>query len=144
MKKPSLSRLIESAIGRLALHRIKSGERNVISDDSGALRDRILLLQSLINGASIERRTSPKVTKSLLAIMRSVEITCYAPEFIVFLVRKYPGMMSDIATDERMSRRIKHLYRVAEIGSCFSAESLDRLNGGIDSVRRKVFEISQE
>lgn len=132
--------LIESALGKIALNRIREGEHDVIRDESGDLRQKILLLQSAINDAPPERRNAPEVIESLKKIMSSVEITC-APELLVFLARKYPRMMMELAEEQRMSKRIQHLYRIAEIGRLFSPQILARLNKSIDEVRREAFEL---
>lgn len=142
IRRPTLARLIESAIGELSMQIIDHAESHNAADDQGDIRKRLLTLQAAINSASFEKRTSPGVLAKLQAILKSVEITC-APEFLIFLGRKYPKMMMDISRDPVITRRVRHMYRVAEIGACFSRESLATLNGGIAGVRRKVFEIGE-
>lgn len=142
IRRPTLARLIESAIGELSMQLIGRAETHNISDKQDDIRKRLLLLQSMINAAPFTKRTSPAVIEKLQAILKSIEITC-APDFLVFLGRKYPQMMVDLTKDEVISKRIRHVYRIAEIGACFSMESLATLSSGITEVRRKVFEIAE-
>lgn len=142
IKPPSLSSLIDSAIGDLSMKLINDAEQHTVKDDQGSIRQSLLTLQSAINGAHFDKRTSAHVVDKLKAILKSTEITC-APDFIVFIGRKYPSLLYDLSTDDIFSHRIHHIYRVAEIGSCFSSLSIKTLNHGIDGVRRRVFEISE-
>lgn len=142
IRQPSLSTLIRSAIGALSIKIISEAETHVISDEDQSIQKELLLLQSKINAAPFERRTSPDVSDKIKAILKSVEITS-APDFIVFIGRKYPSLMVEVSKDPLMMHRIRHIYRVAEIGSCFSRESMSKLNRGIDDARKKVFEIDQ-
>jgi len=140
--KSSLATLIESAIGILSMRLINKAEDHNIPDVGGDIRKRLLVLQSAINAAPFEKRTSEEVIEKLSVILKSVEITC-APEFIVFVGRKYPRILLELQKDEVIGRRIKHIFRVAEIGSCFSSRSVSQLNEGIDRVRKRVFEMSE-
>lgn len=142
IKRPTLARLIESAIGELSMRIIDQAESHNVPDEQDDIRKRLLALQAAINSASFEKRTSPEVLAKLQSILKSVEITC-APEFMVFLGRKYPRMMVEISHDPVITCRVRHLYRIAEIGACFSKESIATLSGGIADVRRKVFEIAE-
>lgn len=142
INRPPLAELIESAIGAVGLQSISYHENHVVSGNEAEIRERLLLLQSAINGATPAVRSSLAVIESLTAILKSTEITC-APEFIAFLGRKYPKMMMAIIEDPVIKNRIQHLYLVMELNQCFSFDSMQRLNAGIDAVRRKVFNLSQ-
>jgi hypothetical protein len=122
---------------------ISDAETHPVVDRDMMIRDRLIGLQKKISAASFEKRSSKEVVSGLQVILKSSEITC-APEFIVFVGRTYPALMMEVMKDELISKRIRHLYRVAEIGSCFSKESIGRLNRGIEYARKRVFEIDQE
>jgi hypothetical protein len=133
--------LIESAIGSLGLASIANQETHPVLDRTSEIRNRLLVLQSAINGAPSGVRSSRRFIENLVAILKSTEVTC-APEFIVFLGRKYPKIMMDMIDDVVIKNRIHHLYLVMELNECFSESSVRRLNSGIDGVRKKVFNLS--
>ncbi len=140
--RPSLSSLIESAIGALGLESIAHHEHHTVSDRNNEIRSRLQLLQSAINGASSASRSSRAFIENLISILKSTEITC-APEFIAFLGRKYPRILIEISEDPLINHRIQHLYLVMELNDCFSGDAMKKLNLGIEGVRRKVFNLSQ-
>ena len=142
INRPPLADLIESAIGAIGLESISYHEHHVVCGSEQKIRERLLLLQSAINGATPAVRSSRAAIESLIAILKSTEITC-APEFIAFLGRKYPKMMMDVISDPVISNRIQHLYLVMELNECFSLDAMKRFNKGIDVVRRRLFDISQ-
>jgi len=142
ISRPPLADLIESAIGAIGLQSISHHEHHLVAGNEQEIRRRLLLLQSAINGASPAVRASRTVIESLVAILKSTEITC-APEFIAFLGRKYPKMLVEVVNDPVINNRIQHLYLMMELNECFSLESMKRLNAGIDAVRRRVFNLAQ-
>ena len=142
-ENPSLATLIESALGELSMRTISAAEYHNAPDPEGKIRARLRDLRNAINSAPIEIRSSPSIISKLQAILKSVEITC-APEFIVFLGRKFPKIMGEVAKDDLIGRRIRHIYRITEISSCFSNESLTKIQHGLNEVRKKVFELGSE
>lgn len=141
IKQPSLPTLIRSAIGMLSVKIIDVTEKHAVKENKEISR---LLgeLQVRINSAPFAKRTAPVFIEKLKVIMKSMEISC-SPDFFVFIGRKYPSIMMELSKDELIMGRIKHVYRVAEISSCFSMESLKTLNQGISDARKRVFEIDQ-
>lgn len=131
---PSLAKLLGTAIGRLALHQINIAERSVIKDEE--IKRRVEILPSLINSASPSVRSSPDVQKALTKV---ISLTEFSPGLVSFLSRRHPAIMSIVAMDDYISYRIKYLYRICEIGECFSEEKLNVLNEAIKTVRGKMF-----
>jgi len=111
-----------------------------IADDS-SLDLRVANLIKTLMMATHQQRISE--SDRILQIIKTIRVDAVSP-LIIGIAKVDRVLMSRLATDPVVSSRIAHAYRIAEISMSVSPGVLDKIEGGIEAVRRNIFEISHE
>ena len=142
--QPSLPTIIQSRVGEIAVQTISVSESSgggvFVGNLSGTSEfgDRLLdIWVQIQSNPSVAMSVS--VSDEIKRILKSCSLA--GTEWLwVNICRKFPALWEEMETDTMIKNRAEHIRKIGRISEMFSEENLVALDGGIQSVRRRLFE----
>lgn len=131
---PSISKLLDSAIGKLAANLMSPP-----GEVEPTIAAKVKMLSAAFDRASSDKRLQN--ADLLMTIIKTLDPDQSLP-LLSRIVKSDPLLMTRVMKDPLIEHRIRYIYRVAEIGAAISGPSLKCVRAGLNEVIRKVFEVS--